>query len=144
MATASIPETLPKAYRDSPFVDRNGRLTDTGEAFTRALRDTFSRVSRLIPCDATGTNVITLTPFAGGPLIANYVSHDVFQFVAANTSTGDVTALVQASDGARDTLKVYTGRGAAQATTGDITAALFYQVAYVETLDGGNGGFVIL
>jgi hypothetical protein len=45
-------------------------------------------MNRITPCNASGTNVITLTPLDAAPLIEKYADYEVFSFVAANTSTG--------------------------------------------------------
>lgn len=145
MAVQSIPETLPRAYKDLRFVDpKTGHLTAHGEAVISGARDFLTGISRLIPVTATGKNTITLTPLQGGPRVAAYFNHDVYQFVADQTSDGSVIAALVPPDGSLGTLKVYIDRGGTQAGAGDITAGRFYQLAVVSVLDGGAGGLVIL
>jgi len=90
-------------------------------------------------CTASGTNVITLTPRANVNAPAAYVPNQRFAFDAAATSTGLVTLLV----GSLATLKLFQP-GGAQAGAGNIVIGNYYEIAYDPTLDGGNGGFIML
>lgn len=56
--------------------------------------DSVFTQATIIPCTATGTNAITLTPVSG-TLLA-YVDQQLFSFTPANTSTAAVTVLVSA------------------------------------------------
>lgn len=141
-AAAQVPSLLQPAQRVA-FVDNNGIPTDNG---WRTLNSTFNFVNgtnRTIPCSATGTNVITLTMLSVQPLVQGYYDFDTYRAVAANTTTGPVTALVTTNSGSLATIKVFKSNGSAQATTGDITSGLLYDFTYVDSLDGGNGGFVL-
>jgi len=125
------------------FVDENGMLTDHGLQLLTGWREFIVGTNRIIPCNASGTNVITLTPLTSGPLIEKYVDYEAFAFTAANNSSGDVTATVVPRKGTLATLKVYKTDGAAQATTGDVVANSVYLALYADHLDGGAGGFVL-
>lgn len=93
----------------------------------------------LIPTTAAGTNAIALTPIAGTVPILSYQNFQEFGFVAAASSTGNVTAQFQSLPA----LPVYLPNGS-QAGLGNITAGLYYVIAYVSSYNSGNGGFVII
>jgi hypothetical protein len=107
-------------------------------------------MGRIIPCSASGTDLITLTPNGHGsedgesPTLEGLKFGDAFAFWAENTSTGDVTVTVVPRTGALATLKAFKNRGAAQATAGDIVASSLYVAWYVPILDSNVGGFVLL
>lgn len=132
-----------------PIVDpKTGALNSAGINVLTDLLNYIQGSSRLIPCEETGTNVLALTQLSVSPLISHYNDYDVFQFVAAATSTGLVTANItvvqgQLVQGTLATLKVFKTNGAAQATTGDIVAGSFYFLVYVDSLDSGAGAFVL-
>ena len=90
-------------------------------------------------CTASGTNVITLTPRTNVNAPTAYRPNQRFSFDAAATSTGTVTLLV----GSLATLKLFQP-GGAQAGAGNIVIGNYYEIAYDATLDGGNGGFIML
>jgi hypothetical protein len=145
--------TIPAAAYVSPLVSPNkgisfidqktGILTDHGYQVMNAVVGFLNGSNRIIPCNASGTNVITLTMLTTSPLIKQYNDFDTFRAVAANTTTGLVTALVVTPQGALGTIKVFKTNGSAQATTGDITSGLLYDFTFVDSLDSGNGGFVL-
>lgn len=132
-----------------PIVDpQTGALNSAGINVLTDLLDYIQGSSRLIPCEETGTNVLALTQLSVSPLISYYNDYDGFQFVAAATSTGLVTANVtvvqgQVVQGTLATLKVFKNNGATQATTGDVVLGSFYILFYVNSLDGGAGGFAL-
>lgn len=135
---------LLEANRSVQFVDKNGMLTQNGFSVLDALHNFVNGCSRLIPCNAsTTTNVITLAMLSTQPLVSQYSDFDTYQFIADATSTGLLTALVVTAQGALATLKVYKSNGSAQATTGDITSGLQYNLTFVDSLNSGNGGFVL-
>jgi len=91
----------------------------------------------MIPCTATGTNAIVLTPMpsAFAPNISNPPQQlQSFTFVAAATSTGAVTI---------NGLKLYKEDGATQAAANDILINVLYGVAYNSALNGAAGGYQI-
>lgn len=126
------------------FTDENGILTNNGWQVIEGLFGFINGTNRIIPCNASGTNVVTLTMLATAPLIKGYRDYDTYRAVAVNTSTGAVTALVVTQEGAAlGTVPVYKNNGAAPASTGDITAGLLYDFTYVDSLNSGAGGFVL-
>lgn len=127
-----------------PFVDpQTGLLTEAALQFFNNWRNFIVGMNRLTPCNASGTNVITLTPLDASPLIEKYEDFEVFTFVAANNSTGSVTMTVAPRDGSLATLKAYKTNGSAQAGNGDVVAGSLYFAIYNDALDSGNGGFVL-
>jgi hypothetical protein len=134
---------LPKANNQSTFVDDGGVLTIHGLQLLEAFRNYIVGGNRVIPCSASGTNVITLTPNDSSPLLEKYVDHEIFSFMAAATSTGSVTALVVARTGNLSTLKAYISGGATQAGAGDVEQNKLYLAIYNSALDTGAGGFVL-
>jgi len=127
-----------------PFVDiTTGNLSEHGVQMMSQIYNFIVGMNRLTPCNASGTNIITLTPLTASPLIEKYVDYEVFTFTAANTSTGVVTMTVVPKKGTLATLKAYISNGATQATTGEIVADRLYFAIYNDALDSGAGGFVI-
>lgn len=145
--------TIPASARASPpgapnsripIVDpQTGILNSTGIGQLTDMLNYFIGTSRLIPCEETGTNVLALKLLAVAPLIKQYNDYDTYQFVAAATSTGVVTANVTNAQGTFATLKVFKNNGAAQATTGDVVLGSQYELTYADSLDSGAGGFVL-
>lgn len=144
--------TIPASAQNKPivgpsqgmqFTDERGYLTNPGRIALQQLRNYITNMSRTMPCDATGTNIITLTLLAVQPQVNQYVSYETYGFVAANTSTGLVTANVVTALGALPTLNVYKTNGSAQATTGDVVQGLHYFATYVDSLNSNLGGFVL-
>ena len=134
---------IPKPVGALRFVDENGMLTNHALQVLSRWHEFMVGMNRVVPCNASGTNIITLAPLDSGPLLEKYVDFEMFGFVAANTSTGTVTATVTPRNGTLSTLKVYKTDGAAQATTNDIVAGSFYWLVYVDSLDSAAGGFVL-
>lgn len=106
------------------------------------LDDTFNALGNfvVIPCTATGTNAISLTPNTNTPIITTLSNYMVFSFVATNTTTGAVTISVSGLGA----LKVFLPDGVTQASTATIVAARTYLVVYNSALDTGTGGFTII
>lgn len=142
-ASAQIP-AIQQATRSVPFVDGSGNLTISGKQAMDALFNFVNGCSRFIPCNAsTTTNVITLTMLATSPLVKQYSDFDTYQFVADATSTGNLSALVVTPQGSLTTLNVYKTNGSTRAGSGDVTSGLQYQLTYTDSLNSGNGGFVL-
>lgn len=145
--------TITATATGTPIPKPDGGITivdqATGQYDMRFLQMLFAwhnfivGMNRSTPCNASGTNVITLTPLTAHPLIEKYVAFEQYGFVAANTSTGAVTATVVPKKGTLSTLKVYKTDGAAQAGSGDVVAGSFYWAVYVDSLDAGAGGLVL-
>ena len=108
-----------------------------------AILDTqFAAVAALgaIPCTASGTNALALTPFANTPTISSYPDlQPSFVFVAPQTSNGAVTINVS-SVGARN---AYKWNGLLACATGDIVQNGIYRATPLQALNAGAGGFVI-
>lgn len=142
-ATA-ITTPLSKSNNLSAFVDlETGALSTHGLLLLSEWRDFLVGINRIIPCNASGTNVITLTPLTAAPLIEKYVDHETYRFVALNSTTNSVTATVVPRKGTLSTLKVYIDGGSTQAGNGDITAGRLYDAIYNSALDTAAGGFVL-
>ena len=141
-AATGTPITKPNGV--FPFVDlTTGNLTEHGLQVLNQYYNFIVGMNRITPCNATGTNVITLTPLTASPLIEKYVDYEIYAFVAANSSTGAVTMTVVPRDGTLATVKAYKTNGSAQAGNGDISANSLYLAIYNDALDSGAGGFVI-
>lgn len=143
-----ITDPLNEASQGIPFIEVNpvtgaGVLTQQAVEFLRQLRDYVSGMSRVIPCDASGTNTISLTPTSGAPQIQRYNSHDIFVARVVATSTGDVSATVVPEHGTMSTLPVYKAAGVTRATTGDVVADSLYLFVFADYLNAGAGGFVL-
>src|SRR4051794_13811741 len=106
ISNAAKPLGTPQLGKAQPIVDpATGRPTDYMLGYAQAHRRQWLAASRNIPCEATGTNVITLTPLHPvSPLIDAYRVFDRFTFVAEHTSTGAVTATVVPERGVLTTL----------------------------------------
>jgi phage terminase large subunit-like protein len=144
ISAAATATPIPKPNSVFPFIDpKTGLLSEHGNQLLSAWYNFILGMNRVTPCNATGTNVITLTPLDAAPLIEKYTDFEIYGFTAANTTSGTVTATVVPKKGTLATLKVYKTDGAAQATTNDIVSGSFYWLVYVDSLDGGAGGFVL-
>lgn len=144
ISTAATASPLSKPTTFFPFVDpQTGNLSDHGLQLLNQWYNFIVGMNRLTPCNASGTNVITLTPLSSSPLISGYVDYEVYTFVAVNGSTGSVTMTVVPQTGALATLKAYKTNGAAQAGNTDIVAGSLYFAIYNDALDSGAGGFVV-
>ena len=134
---------LPRANGLAAFVDlTTGALTPHGLQLLDAWRNYIVGMNRVIPCSATGTNVITLTPNDSSPLLEKYVDHEIFVFAAADTSTGAVTMTVVPRDGVLATYKVYITGGASQAGAGDVVSGRLYLAIYHSTISV-DPGFIL-
>lgn len=143
ITTAATGTPIPKANAAVRWIDENGYLTNAAVQLMNQWREFLVGMNRIIPCNASGTDLITLAPLDSAPLIEKYVDYEAFAFTAANTSTGSVTATVVPRKGTLDTLKVYKTDGASQATAGDVVANSVYLLLYADHLDSNNGGFVL-
>jgi len=139
---AQVPSLLQPAQR-SQFVDDSNILTNNGWQTLAGMFNFINGTNRIIPCNASGTNVITLTMLSVAPLVQGYFDFDTYRAVAAATSTGLVTALVVTPQGTLATIKVFKNNGGTQAGASDIGIGQLYDFTYVDSLDGGNGGFVL-
>jgi hypothetical protein len=144
IASAAIPKPIPKPNGLFPVIDiKTGCFTEHGLTVFNTWYNFIVGMNRVTPCNATGTNVVTLTPLDSSPLVKAYADYEIYTFVAANNSTGAVTMTVVPRDGALATLKAYIDGGSTQANSGDITAGRLYFAIYNDALDAGAGGFVL-
>lgn len=124
--------------------DKAGMLTSTGLSIMQQHHKTINGLTPVISCTCVNVgNVYTLTPFNVSPDVLNYYSYFGFAFVASATSTGTVSATVVPTTGSLPTLPVLKSHGAAAAGANDLTVNLFYIFYYVDTLNSGNGAFVV-
>lgn len=110
--------------------------------FTSRLDDNYNALGALtvIPCTATGTNTIALTPAANTPTISAYSNlAPVFLFLAAASNSGATTVNVNGI-GAKN---LYKNNGATAVGSGDIVIGGLYLVSYNSALNGAVGGFVV-
>lgn len=144
ISTAATGTPLSRPNGLFPIVDiQTGCLTEHGLQLLSQIQGFIVGMNRITPCNATGKNVVTLTPLDASPLIEKYVDYEIYSFAAAQTSDGSVTATVVPRDGALGTLKVFKNDGAAQAGAGDLVANSVYLLVYADHLDSSAGGFVI-
>lgn len=135
---------IKKPIGDFPFTDpTTGNLSDYALQLLNSWYNFIVGMNRLTPCNASGKNVVTLTPLAASPLIEKYVDYEVFTFVAAQTSDGSMTMTVVPKKGSLGTLKAFKSSGATQGGSGDVVAGSLYLAIYNDALDGGAGGFVL-
>jgi len=92
-----------------------------------------------IPCTASGTNAITLTPNTNYYAPAAYTNAQIVSFKAVATSTGAVTIQI----GGLSLVNLYTAAGV-QANAGDLVLNSHYEAQYWGDLNTGSGGFLIL
>lgn len=97
----------------------------------------------VIPCTASGTNAITLTPVTASfpPNVSNPPrQNQLFSYVAAATSTGSVTVSIS---GVTGFLKLYLMDASTQAGSGDVKQNVTYIISYGPALNSAAGGFQI-
>jgi hypothetical protein len=92
-----------------------------------------------IPCSASGTNSIALTPLSTAPSVTGYQNYSQFSFIAAGTNNTSVTAQVLGFA----SLPVYkdTEAGPVALTGQEIVKNCANIILYDSTLNGGGGGF---
>lgn len=124
MALTTIFATLPAGNVAASLLDTN--FNEVGAMAVTA-------------CTASGTNSIALTQSVNQPTISSYSNYLRFGFVAANTTTGSVTANVNSIG----SLNVYKVSGS-QAGSGDIVSGGYYEIVYNSALNASAGGFQII
>ena len=90
-----------------------------------------------LPCTASGTNTISLTPLSSFPSLGSYNELGGYRFMAVNTSSAAVTLQYNGLG----FLPVYHADGVTQFNIGDIAANQQYIVTFHQALNSGNGGF---
>lgn len=105
------------------------------------LDDNFAALGNIsyVPCIASGTNSITLTPQANTPAVNGYSQLQGFAFLAAQTNSGSVQLRVNALT-ILSCFKL-TALGPAALAAGDIRATGYYVAIYDANLSSGSGGF---
>ena len=87
ISTAATPVPISKPNGVFPFVDdKTGCLNEHGIKFLSQVHAFIVGMNLITPCNASGTNIVTLTPLEASPLIKQYADYEVFSFVAANSS----------------------------------------------------------
>lgn len=101
----------------------------------------FTQVAQMvaIPCTAAGTNSLTLTPIGSAPTLPGYQNFSSFRYIAANNSTG----LMSAQFTSLANLPMYLADGVTQASTGANIAGEEYVLVFVQALNAGSGGFFL-
>jgi hypothetical protein len=94
----------------------------------------------VIPCTASGTNNISLTPMPLTSSLPSYGFMNLFAFIGSGNSTGPVFA---AFDGL-PSLPVYSFDGVTQIGSGGVRINFPYFLQYSPSLNNGNGGFYLL
>lgn len=92
-----------------------------------------------IPCTATGTSTLVLTPVSGNPAVTAYASYSPFTFVPSATNSGTVSAQV----GTLPSLPVYkdTSGGPSPLIGGEMVTGNLCTLVYDAALNSGAGGF---
>lgn len=121
-----------------PFVFANVSVL-----LTTSLDSDFNALGAMatIPCTASGTNTIALTPNSNTPTIAAYTTMSpIFAFIAAGSNSGATTVNVSGV-GAKT---LYKTGGANAVGSGDIISGSLYLVNYNPALNSSAGGFVLI
>jgi hypothetical protein len=142
-AAASRPAPLADLLAQAAIADQHGMSTPYFVQFMQRMVANMQGANRIIPCSASGTNIITLTPNDAAPLIDKYNNYDFFVFAAAANSTGAVTGTVVPKKGTLATVKFYISGGATQAGSDSLSADRLYIGIFADHLDGGAGGIVL-
>lgn len=138
------PITSPVAGKQLVNPASGAIVAGAGAIALQQMHDYVVNMSRRFPCNASTTsNVITLTLLSVQPSLNQYADYDDFGFVADANATGNLSALVKTAMNTFATLNVYKANGGTRAGNGDITSGLQYWLTFVDSLNSGNGGFVI-
>lgn len=133
-----------------PMTQGGGQMTTQTLQYLQQMFTLINGLTPAIPCTCSNVgNVYSLTPFSISPILTDYLDYLSFPFVASASSTGTVTATVippgppGGMPGTLATLPVLKNNGATPAGNGDIVNNLLYVLWYVDTLNSGNGAFVL-
>ena len=102
----------------------------------------FAQVAAMIPiaCTASGTaNAIVINPNTSNPTLPSYGNFNLFTFAAIGSSTAPVTIQFIALTA----LPLYLVDGVTQVTNQIVSGSL-YRVIFVQALNAGAGGFILL
>src|SRR6516225_9627677 len=101
----------------------------------------FQQVAQMIavPCVASGTNSITVSPITNAPTINPYTEFCAVRFKAAATATGAISLqfLTLAN------LPVYLGDGVTQAGANATVINQEYVAVFSQSLNSGSGGWFL-
>lgn len=90
-----------------------------------------------IPCTASGTNAISLTPAANFPALTSYNELGGYRFKPVATTTAAVTAQFNGLG----FLPAYKANGTTQLNIGDLVIGQEYVLRFSQSLNSGGGGF---
>jgi hypothetical protein len=115
--------------------------TATSPVAASHLDDMFNQCAAMdsLPCTATGTNAISLSPQANVPALTAYTELCGYRFRAVGTSSGLVTAQYNGLG----YLNVYHSDGVTAVGTGDIVIGQQYCLRFSQALNSGVGGFFL-
>lgn len=117
----------------------SGSVAGSGE-WTRIT----SPQTSVISASATGINAIVLTSLKSAAALVSYSNYQMFSFVVPASTTGAVTIQYDPTDGTPlAALPLYLPN-LTQAGAGSLTAGSLVLIAYVSSLNSGNGGFQLL
>ena len=152
---------IPAAYQPAqlvapsqkvPYTDpKTGHLGGIGWQQAGQVHSTFNGTSRRVPCSCDSSavaNTFVLSPNPGGPQVRGYFDYEEFAFVADVSSSGTVLATVVPNGPGKSgstlpTLPVYKNNGGTAAAAGDVVSGRQYNLTFADSLNGGNGGFVL-
>lgn len=123
-----------------PLPNNFGSVATGAQEPGSALDANFAALGVLVtlPCTATGTNAINLTPFVNTPTVSAYQNFLRFSFTAAAATTGAVTLQFAALAA----LPFYFPDGVTQISSGALTLGQYVEAAYSNLVNSGGGGFV--
>jgi hypothetical protein len=137
------PASLTPAFGSLQVTTRDGLPTEYFLNIIQEYQRFINGMNRVIPCDATGTNGLVLTPNEVSPLLKKYIDYEIFVFRAPATSTSGMTLTVVPIKGTLPVLNLYKDGGSTPAGSGDVVAGRLYLAVYASYLDSGAGGFVL-
>ena len=119
--------------------DVNGNLVWTYDPVI-PLDNLGNTINSIIPCSASGTNAVTLTPLVSAQQPTSYSNYQVFSFVPSITSTGAITIQV----GGLAAFNLYLAPGVAAGAGALVQGQGPYFIAYGSVVAGSSPGFLML
>jgi hypothetical protein len=123
---------LPITFATLPAGDNPAALLD----------DQFTAIAgfTVIPCVATGLNLIQLEAYEDAPSVTTLSDlSPLYTFIAQQTCTGNVEINLSSLG----QFPAYKNNGATLIVAGDIIQGCVYQAAFVSTFNGGGGGWCV-